>query len=400
MCCGHSHHKKHKKHEHKAPSKGAILAYYAYNCLHTAVHIAGVKGLYDEFKNQAEIIQEMQRQLIEVRKCLESARKIASLLKQHQQLANLISQSQELDSLFDLEHRQASQELKELLALLQSTTFEGDPSLFSRCGRTLRAYQLMAKVNQELLSKLQPIAVIDFSVSCAQLYLEYKDTQTPFCFTEYDAGNKPKIKLQKFWNPLFKNLAPDAPVIQAGQENPGICIITGPNKGGKSTALFSIAHAVVLGQTLTLSPATHCAITPFAKIHTGFCIHQRIEQGESLFSASLKLAHESLNDVESDGAGFSLIIMDEIFNSTDATRGSKIAYSYIRSLGQQDSMCIAFISTHFLEITSLEHEMPTAIKNYRVGKRSENTYFFESGIANKDDVFELIEADALNLKRN
>ena len=400
MCCGHSHHthehKKHKKHSHQAPSQGAVLAYYAYNCIHTAIHIAGVKGLYDEFKNQAEIIQEMQKQLIEVYKCLKSARKIALLINEQPLLADLIPQAKELATLFDPNNQNISNELKELLILLQSSTFDGESSLFSRSGKILRAYQLVASIQDELFSKLTAIAIIDFSASCAQLYAQYRDTQTPFTFAEFIEDTKPKLEVQTFWNPLFKNVVPDCQIISVGDENPAIGIITGPNKGGKSTALFSIAQAVILGQTLTLCPAAHCALTPFNRIRTGFCLHQRIEQGESLFSASLKLANNVLDEVQSD-TGFSFIAMDELFNSTDAMRGSALADSFVYRLACSDN-CIALFSTHFLDITSLESEMPERIRNYKVGKDSQNHYYFERGIANKEDVFSLIEADSLNLR--
>lgn len=403
MCCGHSHHnhshKKHKHHDHHSPSKGAVFAYYAYNGIHWGIHLAGFKGLYDELKNQAEIIQEMQKQLIEVYKCLKSARNIAWHITQNSELADLIPQAKELVALFDSGNTQISADLKELLRLLQTPTFAGESSLFSRSGTTLRAYHLVANVQEELFSKLNVVAAIDFSASCAQLYLQCKDTQTPFSFTEFIVDSKPKIEVRTFWNPLFKNIVPVSQVIVAGQDNPCIGIITGPNKGGKSTALFSIAQAIVLGQTITLSPAVQCAMTPFTRIRTGFCIHQRIEQGESLFSATLKLANEILADMQTNPDGFSFIALDELFNSTDSIRGSKLADSFIRALASENR-CITLISTHFLDVTSLENEMPTQIKNYRVGRDSQNNYFFEPGRASKEDVFELIEEDALNLKRN
>ncbi len=401
ISCGHDHghsHKKHK-HDHQAPSNTALLAYYTYNCIHWGIHVAGAKGLWDEFKNQAEIIQEMQKQLIEVYNCLKSARAIASLVSQHPQLSQLIPQAQELDALFDPANTQISDELKELMGLLQSSTFAGDSSLFSRIGRTLRAYQLVATVEQELFAKLSAVAEIDFSASCAQLYLQFQDTPTPFCWAEFVKADTPQLQVHQFWNPLFKNVVPGAHIIRAGQGNPRIGIVTGPNKGGKSTALFSIAQTVVLGQSLTLCPAAYCAFTPFEKIRTGFCIHQRIEQGESLFSATLKLANDVLQDAQSRAQGFSFIVMDELFNSTDATRGAKLASSFIKSLANSNRY-IGLVSTHFLDIACLEDEMPEKIRNYKVGKNAQNSYLFERGIASKDDVFALIDADTLNLNAN
>jgi hypothetical protein len=402
MCCGHSHHshghKKHK-HHHKAPTAGAVFAYNAYNIIHTAIHVAGAKALFDDMAHQADLIKEMQARIMSVRKCIESARQIWNIAQEYSDFAQHVTHYKELEELF-VENNSLSADLKEFLELLNTKTFVGDASVFSRAGRILRAYYLAGKVHNELLEKLSAIAEIDFLVSTAKLVREHADSDTPMSFTHYCQQDKPSIELKMFWNPLFTNVRAMENVLSIGGVSPHVAIVTGPNKGGKSTVLFSVALAVVLGQTLTLSPAKYCKITPFQQIHTGFCIHQRIIQGESLFSASLKFANECLSSAREHTDQFVLILADELFNSTQAQQGSVLSAHFASALGDC-SNSIAMIATHFSELTELEEKNPVMFRNYCVGFDKANitrNYFFQPGIAKQENVLELIDDQDLVLR--
>lgn len=82
------------------PSTGAVFAYNTYNVLHTIIHLAGFKGLIDHMRQQADVIQDMQESLIQVRNCLDSARAIYNELELYPELNQKLSEFHKLQELF------------------------------------------------------------------------------------------------------------------------------------------------------------------------------------------------------------------------------------------------------------------------------------------------------------
>ena len=384
-------------HHTPAPSARAVFVYNTYNVLHTLIHLAGFKGLIDHMRQQADVIQNMQESLMQVRNCLESAQAIYEELETHTELNEKLTEFHNLNALFTT-GKGLSPELQEFLTLINSATFTGEPSYFSRQGVILRAYALAQKVHIELQEKLSAIAAIDFYRSAAQLMREYSNTSTPFTFAKFSKQDTPLLHVKGFWNPLINIMQPIKEEISLGTNAPHIAIVTGPNKAGKSTSLNALCATIVLAQTLSIVPALECHITPFSYIRTGFNMTSRVREGQSLFSASLDFAHELINYTESHQDKFVFIALDELFNSTDFHRGSLIARRFAYALDASRN-CVALMATHFAALTELEAENPRCYKNFKAELITENhqsRYILEPGISKSDEVLRLISQDANN----
>lgn len=395
ICCGHGH--SHHDHTHAAPSTTAILAYNTYNVLHTLIHVAGFKGLIDHVKQQADVIQSMQEELMRVRQCIENAYAIMQQIEAHPILSKTVHGFTLLQDLFTESAQTVSPELKEFLSLIIGPTFEGQPSFFSRHGVILRAYALAQKVHGELQEKLQAVAALDFYVSTAQLMEEYRHTATPLTFAHFHTLKTPLLIIKGFWNPLVNGMQPIQEVISLGSEQPHVAIVTGPNKAGKSTSLQAICVSIVMAQTLGIVPAAQCEITPFSCIKTGFNMVNRINENQSLFSASLDFANALLDHTKTHKDQFMFVALDELFNSTDFNRGSLIARRFAYALDGCHN-CITFMATHFNALTELEKENPSCYKNFKaalLSKQDNSRYILEPGISLSQDVWQLIDNGGL-----
>ena len=387
--CGHSHHnhghkKKHGHHEgrhdYREPTLATRIAYNLYNVGHTAIHLIGFKGLVDHVRERFALIYALQTNLINIHRCIKSAQMILELLESKNDITQSISNFTSLSSLFR-EDQSQTPELKEFLNLIMSNTFSGEASYFSRQGVILRAHALAQTVRQELKEKLRALAAIDVAVSCAKLYKEYENTNTPFTFAQYKIASTPSSTIQGFWNPLIEESQSIDDTISLGGNDPQIAIVTGPNKAGKSTGVSAITLAVLLAQTITLVPARFCEITPFSSIKTGFNMMTRVNQDQSLFSASLDFAQAILRNAQVYKERFIFIAADELLNSTDFQQGVSIATKFLGQLGQCPN-CIACITTHFRALTELENEQPSTYKNFQATLHEENdqaTYTLRPG---------------------
>lgn len=389
--CGHHHHHGGAC-DHDHGSAGAIAAYNLYNIIHTGIHIAGVKGLVDHVRQQSQVIRAIQQDLINLNKTLDRAFAILTILRQNPEFAATIAGAQSLENLFALNGKKST-ELKEFLELMNKNTFYDEPSFFSRMGNILRAYALLKEGHAELKQDLQAIGSLDFIANSVYLLKKFKNTDTPYTFAQYKAGAA-QLSIEGFWNPLFEQMQPISHQINLGNGNPTIAIVTGPNKAGKSTSLQAISLATILAQTLTIVPATHMELSPFAHFKTGFNMPARVNHGQSLFSASLDFAREIVETAKQNPDQPIFIAIDELFNSTAFEQGTQIAKRFCQELGQCIN-CICFMATHFDDLTQLEAS-DKAFKNYKAelvtNAFNQSRYIFAPGISEVGNVLRLVES--------
>jgi DNA mismatch repair protein MutS len=147
-------------------------------------------------------------------------------------------------------------------------------------------------------------------------------------------------------------------------------IITGPNMGGKSTFIKSLMLSVLFAQTLTISFSKSLEITPISFLQTYLNIPD-CKGHESLFEAEMNRAYNYIKKIkELDGLGgldgnkkFSLIIIDEIFSSTNPREGLAGAYAIANKMSQYTNN-ISIITTHYTELALLEKTRK--FKNYKI----------------------------------
>jgi hypothetical protein len=200
------------------------------------------------------------------------------------------------------------------------------------------------------------IYMVDMLNSAARLHCDYG-----FGFCKAVASKIPTIKIGRAWHPSIN----DALVVRndihlSAKKN---AILTGPNAGGKSTLVKSILLSVLLAQTFGVVNAEDLSFTPFEFINSQISIPD-CKGKESLFEAEMHRCKFNLEHIRSMPSGYSFVIMDEIFNSTNPIEGIAGAYAIAKTLGSLKSTIVMF-TTHYNYLTKLQRDTKRFV-NYKM----------------------------------
>ena len=210
-------------------------------------------------------------------------------------------------------------ELKELMELFATKTFDSaDTFLYSR-GRVLRAHLLLQKVKDaEITLLLQAVAELDGYCAIARLMKAYEDKENKYVFAEFVNSDTPRINISSCWEPLAPTKNPVVNDIRLGAEGKPIrMIITGPNGGGKSTFLKSVGHAVAMAQSWGIVPASKAELTMFNELRTSLDPKEDLSAGISKFTAQ-KERIGAIQELmkQSTPNNKMLVILDEPYTGT------------------------------------------------------------------------------------
>ncbi len=203
--------------------------------------------------------------------------------------------------------------------------------------RILYSLSAMVADYEEILEQnISMIEKLDFIFSKGKLSLEYD-------------GVEPKINTQRYIriedgrHPL---MAPSECVplqFQIGKSFDGV-VITGPNTGGKTVTIKTVALNCMMAQCglhVACKKAEICMNSNFlCDIGDG----QNISENLSTFSAHIVNVLEILKKVNRD----SLVVMDELGSGTDPTEGMGIAIAILEEL--QKSGGLFLVTTHYPEV--------------------------------------------------
>lgn len=125
-------------------------------------------------------------------------------------------------------------------------------------------------------------------------------------------------------------------------------ILTGPNMGGKSTYMRSVALIALLAYVGSFVPATHCTIGPIDRIYTRIGASDDLAGGRSTFMVEMTEAAAILNGATDR----SLVLMDEIGRGTSTFDGLSLAHAIGERLVTANRSLTLF-ATHYFEITRM-----------------------------------------------
>jgi len=132
-----------------------------------------------------------------------------------------------------------------------------------------------------------------------------------------------------------------------------LLIITGPNMGGKSTFMRSVALVALLAYCGSFVPASRARIGPLDRILTRIGAADDLARGASTFLVEMSEAAAILHGASPQ----SLVLMDEIGRGTSTFDGMALAAAIVRAL-VEDNRCMTLFATHFFEITALGARLP------------------------------------------
>ena len=195
-----------------------------------------------------------------------------------------------------------------------------------------------------LMGLTKNIGILDVMITCATL--------PHIGFPTFIEGSDTRLYLENFYHP---HLASQSKIMITNtidlSKTAGAAhsLITGPNRGGKSTSLKAILANVIVAQSIGICFAKRMQITPFQQIHTALSPSDTLGR-LSLFEAEIEFAKEILENLDPlSNKGKALLVMDEIFHSTNALDGEEASRIFLDKLYSMDGHA-SLISTHYTKL--------------------------------------------------
>lgn len=133
-------------------------------------------------------------------------------------------------------------------------------------------------------------------------------------------------------------------------------IITGPNTGGKTVTLKTIALFSMLNQTGFPVPAAEGTRLPiFSDVFADIGDSQSLDQSLSTFSGHMKNIAQALKNADSN----SLVLLDELGSGTDPLEGSAIAMAALDTLIERGAFIL--VTTHHGILKNYGYTHPSCI---------------------------------------
>ncbi len=130
-----------------------------------------------------------------------------------------------------------------------------------------------------------------------------------------------------------------------------IYILTGPNRGGKTTITQAVGILYLLAQNGIYVPGTHVALAPVDSIYT----HFPADENQTVDLGRLGEESKRFSEIFSMATGNSLLLLNESFATTSFTEGLYIAKDITRSLKYLGANTI--FNTHMHELAASLDEM-------------------------------------------
>ncbi len=244
------------------------------------------------------------------------------------------------------------------------------------------------------------LGFIDSLYARAKFHLDFK-----CCIPEFSRNGE--IVLKNCREPILCSRLRDKVVPLNFHAKKKALLITGPNAGGKTITLRTIAFAIIMA-SMGVPVIAEKAIIPYGSrvFPLGFSSMGDISKDLSHFAAEIVEMKKILKEVKP----FDVVIFDEIFSSTDPDESSALSFATAKYLS--DRKVYVFISTHFSTLKLLASEADffevASLEDYslivgKIGeskglKTAETLGLPEEIIKSAKDIFEKIPASILKIK--
>ena len=185
--------------------------------------------------------------------------------------------------------------------------------------------------------------------------------------------DEPGIEIGEGWHPVVKALA-DAPFVPndlSFSDQRRMCIITGPNMGGKSTYMRQVALITLLGCTGSFVPAAEARIGPIDRIFTRIGASDDLTGGRSTFMVEMTETANILHNA----SDCSLVLLDEIGRGTSTYDGLALAWATAEYLARK-TRAFTLFATHYFELTTLAEDLPATENVHLAATEHEGSIVF------------------------
>jgi DNA mismatch repair protein MutS2 len=129
-----------------------------------------------------------------------------------------------------------------------------------------------------------------------------------------------------------------------------VLVITGPNAGGKTTALKTIGLTCIMVQSGVPAPLdNHSRLPIFSNVLANIGDEQSILEGQSTFSAHIRRIAQIIKASDRE----SLVLLDELGTATDPGEGGALAVAILETLSDRGAVTI--VSSHLGVLKTWAH---------------------------------------------
>ena len=206
----------------------------------------------------------------------------------------------------------------------------------------------------DLTALVDTIATVDWILARAAVAERMSATEPVVAEAREVAvrGARHPLLIAQSWQDVAR---PVVPMDLELREDRPLLLITGPNAGGKTIALKTLALFVLMAQVGCHVPAADGARLP--RVSRLFAIigdDQSVSENLSTFSAFVKQVREILAEVDDR----SLVLLDELGAGTDPDEGAALAQALLEALDERGALVIA--STHLEPLKAFASTYPRA----------------------------------------
>jgi DNA mismatch repair protein MutS2 len=168
----------------------------------------------------------------------------------------------------------------------------------------------------------------------------------------YVRGARHPLLLEQSWRDVERPVVPVD--LELGDDRP-LLLITGPNAGGKTIALKTLALLVLMAQIGCHVPAAEGARLPvISQLFAIIGDDQSVSENLSTFSAFVKQVRDILDEVDDR----SLVLLDELGAGTDPDEGAALAQAILEELEARGALVVA--TTHLEPLKAFAGTHPRA----------------------------------------
>lgn len=223
--------------------------------------------------------------------------------------------------------------------------------------------QILLKVSEQL----GPLQVTSSALAILDVLCTFSERARTLNFNQPTFSDATGMDIQKGRHIVVETIGsePFVPNSLLFDEHRKLLIITGPNMGGKSTYMRQTALIVLLAHIGSFVPAEYAKIGPVDRIFTRIGANDDLASGQSTFMVEMTETATILTYATKN----SLVLMDEMGRGTSTFDGLSLAFATATWMAKRIN-CMTLFSTHYFELTQLEHLLPNT-HNIHLGAKEE-----------------------------